>query len=122
MNKNDLNTMWAARLLLARLVVSSTPAPLLSDADVPERGMPCAARVRGPSSSRALPRALNDNPAHRPSSDAALLRAIPAKMRPEPVTVDRMTGRAAQLPRPARAAVLGRAWAGRSAGRSRMSA
>ena len=53
-NMNDMNTMWAARLLLARLVVSSTPAPLLSDADVPERGMPCAAHVRGPSIMREI--------------------------------------------------------------------
>ena len=107
-NSNDLNTMWAARLLLARLVVSSTPAPLLSDADVPERGMPCAAHVRGPSIMRGhFHQALNDNPAHRPSSDAALLRAIPAKMRPEPVTVDCLTGqKLPSYPAPLRAAVL----------------
>ena len=107
-NMNDLNTMWAARLLLARLVVSSTPAPLLSDADVPERGMPCAAHVRGPSIMRGhFHQALNDNPAHRPSSDAALLRAIPAKMRPEPVTVDGLTGqKLPSYPAPLRAAVL----------------
>ena len=80
----DSELLKAARSLLTPLSVTSAPAPLLSDADVPERGRPSAAHVRGPSIMRGhFHQALNDNPAHRPSSDAALLRAI-RKTAPSP--------------------------------------
>ena len=97
----------AARSLLTPLSVTSAPAPLLSDADVPERGRPSAAHVRGPSIMRGhFNKKLNVNPAHRRSSDAALLRAVPAQIRPKPASVGGGAVQAGSIPAPLRAAVL----------------
>ncbi len=97
----------AARSLLTPLSVTSTPVQLLSDADVPERGRPSAAHVRGPSIMRGhFNKKLNANPAHRRSSDAALLRAVPAQIHPKPASVGGGAVQAGSIPAPLRAAVL----------------